>query len=117
MSGKVLSELILELLHAHHLLSAQEMLRRLRDGHQTYNKTSVYRALDQLTESQAVCRHFFQDGEAYYELREHHHAHLVCTRCKQVSSADCAYQEPRIVGRFQPDHHHVTIYGLCERCA
>jgi len=105
-----------DLLKEKHLLSASEILKIFLDQGHSYNKTSVYRALDQLVENNTLCRHHFTKDEAKYELREHHHVHLVCTNCGSVSTGECSYVQPDKVGSFTVDHHHTTLFGMCEKC-
>lgn len=116
MPERNLKKLIVELLSAHHLLSAHQILERLSDQKRHFNKTSVYRALEQLVEADQVCPQHFLEAETVYELRAHHHTHLVCERCGSVSAADCTFTEPKNLGGFQVTHHHVTLMGLCQNC-
>jgi Fur family transcriptional regulator, ferric uptake regulator len=117
MSERNLKQTLVSLLQVNHLLSAGAMLEKLASQGKNYNKTSVYRALDQLELENMVCRHHFNEAEADYELREHHHAHLVCTHCGQVESGECTYVEPTSIGAFKVDHHHTTLFGTCEKCS
>lgn len=116
MSETSLKNILTKMLHEEHLLSASDFLERLDMSGKTYNKTSVYRALEQLLEEEVVCRHHFSATEASYELREHHHAHLICTNCSKVETGECDYDEPHKVGGFLVNHHHTTLFGLCENC-
>lgn len=111
-----LTTAIKKVLEEEHLLSAKEMLHIFEKQGRVYNKTSVYRALDQLISENAICRHHFYDDEAKYELREHHHTHLVCTNCKKIETTECTYAEPKEIGTFKADHHHTTIFGVCGKC-
>lgn len=111
-----LTSAITKLLDNEHLLSANEVLELFKKQGHSYNKTSIYRALDQLVEENVICRHHFTNDEGKYELREHHHAHLVCTNCGKVSTGECTYSEPQEVGTFKVDHHHTTLFGFCQNC-
>jgi Fur family transcriptional regulator, ferric uptake regulator len=117
MSERNLKEIILTLLQEHHLLSAGDMLQKLVASGKTYNKTSVYRSLDQLVEEGAICRHYLAGDQAQYELKEDHHIHLVCNSCGKVDEAACDYKQPNKVGSFNVDHHHLTLVGLCTNCS
>lgn len=116
MSERNLKTTIVTLFAHHHLLSAAQILDILKGEGKQYNKTSVYRALDQLTADGTLCKLFFTENEALYELQEHHHAHLVCRSCGAVSEAECEYDAPSSIGDFTVDHHHVTLIGLCAKC-
>lgn len=111
-----LAQEITKLLQKHHLLSSRQMLEHLGQAGKKYNKTSVYRALETLENDGAICGHDFSGNEMLYELRDHHHDHLVCTHCGTVASAPCAFSTPDKVRGFLVDHHHVTLFGVCQDC-
>lgn len=117
-----LSSRINSLLSRRSHLSAQEIVNGLADQGYEYNKTSVYRALEKMVAANQVCRVTVDDGvtnevKAMYELRNHHHAHLVCEVCGEVSTADCIFDQPEKVGEFEVSHHHLTILGTCQVCS
>lgn len=116
MAERNLKTLLTSLCTEHHLLSAHMMLVLLEKKGKTFNKTSVYRALDQLVEEGELCKHFFDENEALYELRSHHHAHLICQECGSITEGDCSYSHPKRVGDFQVNHHHLTLVGVCHKC-
>lgn len=107
---------VLQLLHEFHALSAQDCIRELRRQGHSYNKTSVYRALDTLLEAGKICRLALDKDQFLYELRENHHAHLVCTKCGMVGATDCEVEQPKEIQDFSIDHHHLTFFGTCEAC-
>lgn len=111
-----LRQQLLSLLEKQHLLSVAEMLDWLKKTGKSYNKTSVYRALEQLLSENILCRHYFDEAEALYELREHHHAHLFCRHCGKVFAAESSYYPPKEVKGFRVDHYHLTLIGLCPNC-
>lgn len=82
----------------------------------TYNKTSIYRALEKLEEQGLICQHTFTTGETKFELRQSHHDHLVCTECGLIQASESAIEVPTAVGDFQVDHYHLSIFGLCSDC-
>lgn len=116
MAERNLKSTLVDLFSARHLLSAPQILDILQAVGRKYNKTSVYRALDQLEAEGVICKQFFKENEAMYELKAHHHAHLVCTNCGKVAEAKCDLQEPKELHGFVVDHHHVTLLGLCADC-
>ncbi len=116
MSTLSLSETIQELLKREHLLSAKQIVEFFAHQGHSYNKTSVYRALDQLATENLICRYDFNDKEAQYELRSEHHDHLICESCGKIVVADCQFTEPKIVQGFHLSHHHLTMFGQCEIC-
>lgn len=109
---------IRELLSTHHLVSVRQLRDLLlqRDGI-SYNKTSIYRALEKLRSEDALCEHLLPDGETRFELRADHHDHLVCTRCGKIAVTDCRAALPPSIDGFITGHHHLTVFGTCAECA
>lgn len=107
---------ILELLHAHHALSAPQLLEHLHTQGQQVNKTSVYRALDKLQADHMLCKYNLHDNEIVYELNDPHHDHLICENCGKIAVTECRGESPFMRDGFQVRHHHVTFYGLCSNC-
>jgi Fe2+ or Zn2+ uptake regulation protein len=117
MASRNLKSRLLKLLKKHHLLSATDILNKLSAEGQGFNKTSVYRALDQLIEEDLICQHYFNEPQAMFELRADHHTHLFCEVCGKIQSIECTYQhQPTKIKDFKVDHHHVTLIGHCQRC-
>jgi Fe2+ or Zn2+ uptake regulation protein len=116
MSERNLKEVLVNLLHKHHLVSVGEILKMLETEGKSYNKTSVYRALDQMVADGTVCRQYFNENQAYYELSEDDHMHLVCSSCGKVEEAECEYKQPSSIDGFTVDHHHLTLVGVCQAC-
>lgn len=106
---------ILSLLRQHHLLSAPQLVERLRASGREVNKTSVYRALDILAEDRLVTKKTL-DSEAMYEVADHHHDHIVCTNCGAVESVDCVFQLPELPRGYTVEDHTLTLYGRCPNC-
>jgi len=111
-----LSRSILDLLKEQHLLSANQIQQHFEKKGHLYNKTSVYRALNQLLTEEVICRYDFNDKEAQYELRKEHHDHIVCEVCGKIEAADCQYTQPKSMNNFQMSHHHLTLFGVCDTC-
>ena len=108
---------ILEILHEKHILSATSLILELERLETGVNKTSVYRALEKLVQNGQVCKQVFTNDELVYELRTHHHDHLVCLRCNSVESVRCETKVAKKVKGFIVDHHHTTFFGTCKKCA
>lgn len=111
-----LAQEITRLLQKQHLMSSRQILEKLAYSGKKYNKTSIYRALEALSADKIVCGHDFSGNEMLYELRAHHHDHLVCTHCGSIDSAPCSTAIPETVRGFAIDHHHLTLFGLCPKC-
>jgi Fur family ferric uptake transcriptional regulator len=111
------SQLILDLLQENHALTALEIVKKLEDKGQEFNKTSIYRAIERLQEHGQVCRYMFGGTTVVYERRDHHHDHLVCNNCGKVQTVACTIQPPQEINGFRVDHHHLTMFGVCAECA
>jgi Fe2+ or Zn2+ uptake regulation protein len=110
MAVSSLKEHLFFILKKYHLISVTEILKILQKKGHHYNKTSVYRALQQLVDQQIVCQHFFVEAQALYELQADHHVHLFC-------ASKCDYHQPDEVEGFKVDHHHLTLVGECQSCS
>lgn len=117
MAHMSVSHQILELLKEQHLLTAPQLLEKIHTSGKNVNKTTVYRALDKLLAEGSICKQNLQDNELVYELRDHHHDHLVCNNCKKILVAECQVHLAPQLQDFQVDHHHLTVFGTCAECA
>lgn len=93
------------------------MLEKLSSSGNGYNKTSVYRALEKLELDNLICKENFNKSEALYELRKSHHDHAVCTNCDIILTIECDHHKEKKISGFQADHHHTTVYGVCDHCS
>lgn len=112
----ILPQKIIKILNKAHLLSAGKIIESLAESGETYNKTSIYRALEKLVADGAICKENFGDSEALYEVRSNHHDHAICTNCDSIITVKCTNHTRKDIPGFHPDHHHTTIYGLCQSC-
>lgn len=111
------------LFSTHHHISAEEILARLRRSRRPVGKATVYRTLELLREAGLIREHDFGERFKRYEPRptRPRHEHLVCTRCGKViefvsNAVERVEAEVAALHRFQPTHHRLEIYGLCEEC-
>lgn len=108
---------ITTLLTDHHLLSAVEIQDRLIALKAQFNKTTIYRTLDKMLAEGLVCRQTLANDVTKYELRAHHHDHLVCEKCDSVTAIECSLPTQKVIAGFTISHHHMTLFGVCKRCA
>ena len=123
-AGGARTEVVGLLARQHCVLSAQAIHDELRRGERAVGLTSVYRALDVLTQLKLVHR-IDVGGVACYEPAdpsgEHHH-HAICTECGRMSPFEDAALEQLIeaVGErlgYDVDAHDVVLRGACPDCA
>jgi Fe2+ or Zn2+ uptake regulation protein len=110
-----LKKYILDLLGQHHLLSASQIVEHLHLVGQKVNKTSVYRNLESFLEDNLICQQSFDD-KIVYELHHDHHDHVVCRSCGKVEETPCQIAVPSVLTGYTIDHHHLTLYGVCQSC-
>ena len=111
------------LFSTHKHLSVQELLELLRGRGVRAGKATVYRTLALLVESGLVGEHDFGEGFKRYEYLAGppDHEHLVCEGCGKLiefESAEVAELKRELARThgFEPRHHRLEIYGLCEDC-
>lgn len=107
---------MLKLLKSSHLVTAGQVFEELNvELH--CDKVTVYRNLDFLVEKGMVCKHFSNEGEGLYELRQDHHHHLVCNRCGiRYKLINCPVAAIKVPENFSVDHHHLEFFGICRKC-
>jgi Fur family transcriptional regulator, ferric uptake regulator len=103
--------------------SAQEIHEELRRVGEGIGLTTVYRALQTLSESGEVDVLRTDSGEAVYRrCSTHHHHHLVCRRCGRTVEVEGPTVESwaqRVADEhgFSEVSHTVEIFGVCAACA
>lgn len=113
--------------HEDEIISASDLLVKMRDDGLSINQATVYRNLDRLEASGLIQGHRLDDkGEKYYQyLREGHdcphHLHLYCHDCGKVIHLDCEFMHS-IEEHLLKDHGftldcgYSVLVGLCEDC-
>lgn len=115
MMNDTVGQQIIHLLAKHHFLTVPDMVERLHAQGTSVNKTSVYRALEKLLIQGTVCKQNIRANDLVYELRSHHHDHVVCSNCGKIETVECQITPPIVPG-FSIHHHHLTFFGLCQAC-
>jgi len=104
-------------------LSAQDLHSLLRRRGENIGLTTVYRALQAMSDAGEVDVLRQPDGEAVYRRCStvRHHHHLVCRDCGRTVEVDGPAVE-RWADRVAAEHgfreveHTVEIFGTCARC-
>ena len=102
--------------------SAQEIHEELRRDGEGIGLTTVYRTLQNLSESGEVDVLRTDSGEAVYRrCSTHHHHHLVCRRCGRTVEVEGPAVESwaqRIAEEngFAEISHTVEVFGVCSKC-
>ena len=105
------------------LLSADEVIERLRDAGTHVGKATVYRTLSLLVRIGLVTEHDFDEGFKRFEtcIGPEHHDHLICTSCGVVEEfhRDDLDRIQSEVAKQQGFHiltRQLKLYGLCAHC-
>ena len=103
-------------------MTAEDVYRMLLAENMDIGLATVYRVLTQFEQAGLLERHFFDSGEAVFEVnRGKHHDHLVCVECGKVEE----FFDPEIEKRqnavaeergFTIQDHALYIYGNCAEC-
>jgi Fur family ferric uptake transcriptional regulator len=104
------------------LLSARDMLERLKKRGLSPHKTSIYREIDYFIELGLVRRITLGDREDRFEpAHTPHHHHAICNGCGEIEHIDLEAHIVRMerrlsLRRFRVSDHLVEFFGLCGNC-
>ncbi len=116
-------QMLLFLLQKHGRPMTAEELHEMANHILPMNVSTVYRALNTMTEKDILIRSVRQDGKAYYALPKKGHSHrLVCDLCGKVIPIDtCPLSELeenlQAQTGFRITGHSLEFTGLCPNCA
>jgi Fur family ferric uptake transcriptional regulator len=101
-------------------ISAQDLYARLRKSGSTVGLATVYRNLNDLSESGDADVLQGGGGQLYRFCGGEHHHHLICVDCGRTVEVEVPVEEwVRIVTTeqgFTPVRHVLDIYGRCSVC-
>jgi len=119
-------QLILELFSQHALeethFTAQEVYQELKSRLPAVNPSTVYRALERMSQAGKVSVSDMGLGAAVYEgVGGKPHHHLVCQACRRVFTLEDELVHPffaQVAGRFnfQVTTNHLVLFGYCADC-
>ena len=104
-------------------LSAQDLHSLLRRRGENIGLTTVYRALQSMTDAGEVDVLRQTDGEAVYRrCSTGHHHHLVCRRCGRTVEVEGPAVEiwaDKVAAEhgFRDVEHTVEVFGTCADCS
>jgi Fur family ferric uptake transcriptional regulator len=104
-------------------ISAEEIVRRVRERYPNLNISTVYRTLELLKGLGLVTETDMGDGRVrFHTIGKGHHHHLICSACGKVT--ELAEEELTPLNDllntrhgFRADLHHLAIFGRCKNCA
>lgn len=112
-------------------MSAKEIYYYLLEIYPGIGLSTVYRALDLLSQTGLINKMDIGEGQSRYEYRtskeKSHHHHLICRKCgKIIDYGDFADVEMKLVKeeaksikrkyKFIVQDHNIEFYGLCKDC-
>ncbi len=102
-------------------LSADDILKKLKNRKLTMNKTTVYRELYFLRDLSIIDELSFADRRRLYEIAKKHHHHLICRQCGRTEEFKCAMEVNLIRNKIQSKKfklisHSLEFFGLCPNC-
>lgn len=114
--------LILSILNSeNNPLTAEEIYERTKNKI-SMNQSTIYRALNTLTEKNIVIKNLYQNGKTYYQLKRHNHNHrLICSICGNTVQIDeCPLKELENKLENQTGYtitgHYLEFMGICPHC-
>jgi Fur family ferric uptake transcriptional regulator len=102
-------------------LTAEEIINFVHGKYPRVNKSTVYRTLDLLEESECVFKSESINGNIYHHAEEGHHHHLICRKCGKTINCEEDIFAPvekalREKHGFLIDFKHIIMNGLCDSC-
>jgi Fur family ferric uptake transcriptional regulator len=100
-----------------------EVYAEVRTRSEAINLSTVYRTLELLDELGLIRHaHLSDRAPTYHSATGHEHAHLVCRGCRATISVGRSAIEGALAPLagehgFVPDYGHLSVFGLCARCA
>ena len=111
-----LEDKIMALLKLEQFLPAKKILFKLQALNQTYNKTSIYRALDRLLVKGILCQYYLGKIGLVYALRSNNYEYLQCEKCGKVKAIPGTLSQPASIEGFKISHYHLIYLGICPDC-
>lgn len=102
--------------------TAEQVFSALRENGHDIGLATVYRVLSQFEQAGILAKHYFEGGQAVFELETgSHHDHLICVKCNNIveffddTLEELQYQIADKHG-FALEDHSMVLYGVCKNC-
>ena len=101
--------------------TVDEVYIEVHKNHPTISKTTVYRNLQQLADSNVIRQVLLPSDLVRYDRRIDKHYHFKCKNCGGIFDVDIDYldglnETVRQKYGFQVDAHDVVFTGVCSKC-
>ena len=105
-------------------LSVSQLMDALEKKDLHPNKTTIYRLLEKLIQSETITEVSVKNGASVYELKTGHHHHFICNSCNEVYCLNHCHIHSLEVDlskllpndKFSIQTHDFNLYGICESC-
>ena len=116
-------EVILETLKRTHTHpTAEELYNIVHEKYPKISKSTVYRNINILVESNVIRRIKMQSGADRFDYIFKMHYHAICERCGKVFDFVYKFEDEELKKTIQNQTgimskmDSITIYGICEKC-
>lgn len=100
--------------------TAEQVYECVVEKHPSISKTTVYRNLNQMSESGDLLNIGNFYGSTRYDHNCHEHCHFVCEDCKKVFDVEGDFSDivskAQSVSGFDVAGYRLHFYGLCQDC-
>ena len=100
--------------------TAEQVYEYVQKKHPSISKATVYRNLNQMSETGDLLNIGSFHGSTHYDHNCHEHYHFICERCKRVIDVDGDFSDIRRkiknTERFDILNCCISFSGLCGEC-
>jgi Fur family ferric uptake transcriptional regulator len=93
-------------------------------AHGNFNDSTIYRILKKFVGAGLVKELLLSQGVTYYEIKGHHHHHIVCVKCGYIEglNIECkSFLAQDFLENNQSFHkivdHSMELFAICKKCA
>ncbi|MCD6187428.1 MAG: transcriptional repressor [Desulfuromusa sp.] len=114
-------EIFKELAQATDHPTAETLHQRLIQGMPTLSLDTVYRTLGTFANLGLVNKVETSESQAYFEVSQVQHHHLICRKCKEIIDFQWQYIDnaalPEEVNSWgKIERKNIVVYGTCHKC-
>ncbi len=103
-------------------LNAELVYQKIKN--KNINKTTVYRTLSSLSESEILKIVDLHKDSVFFELQNKHHHHIICTDCDLVEDIENIEVE-KVLSKIKISsskfknikEHSLEFFGICKECS
>ncbi len=101
--------------------TAEQIYQEVRRQHPAISFNTVYKTLEVLHQKGLIIKVNPLHEVARYDGQIHHHAHVICRRCRHIFDVEQEFPLPPLQSGelppgFQVESHSITFWGVCRNC-